>query len=220
MSVTVAAYRLACSWVRLHQTFISCFSGRSEMIVLSVFSRRSTNGSVIRRSSCAASAEPCRSTGTAYRSRNAFADPSRPGLANSMIDHSSESWFSTGVPVSAIRDAAGSALTAFACWLRWFLIAWASSHTTRAQPHLPTAPRRSLAAVWYVVITRSAAASAAASSAPVSRSAPWWTCTARSGVNRSASRCQFPVSDIGQISRVARGWEACGGRRAGKSRSS
>ena len=56
-----------------------------------------------------------------------------PGLANSMIDHSSDSWFSTGVPVSAIREAAGSDRTAFACWLRWFLIACASSHTTRAQ---------------------------------------------------------------------------------------
>jgi len=44
MSVTVAAYRLACSGVRLHHTFISCLSGRSEMIVLSVFRRRSTNG--------------------------------------------------------------------------------------------------------------------------------------------------------------------------------
>jgi len=35
-----------------------------------------------------------------------------------MIDHSSDNWFSTGVPVSAIRDPAGSARTAFACWLR------------------------------------------------------------------------------------------------------
>ena len=117
------------------------------MIDLSVFSRRSTNGSVIRRSCPAASAEPCRSTGTAYRSRNDLADPSRPGLANSMIDHSSESRFSTGVPVSAIRDAAGSDRTAFACWLRWFLIAWASSHTTRAQRTCDSAAR-SLAAVW------------------------------------------------------------------------
>ena len=93
------------------------------MIDLSVFSRRSTNGWVTRRSCRAASSDPYRSIGTAYRSRNAFAEPSMPGLANSMIDHSSESWFSTGVPVSAIRDAAGSDLTAFACRLRWFLIA-------------------------------------------------------------------------------------------------
>jgi hypothetical protein len=40
-----------------------------------------------------------------------------------MIDQSSDSWFSTGVPVSAIRDAAGSDLTAFACRLKWFLSA-------------------------------------------------------------------------------------------------
>jgi len=56
-----------------------------------------------------------------------------PGLANSMIDHSSESWFSTGVPVSAIRAPPGSDLIAFACRLRWFLIACASSQTTRDQ---------------------------------------------------------------------------------------
>ena len=55
MSSTVAWYRLACSGVRLHQTFISCLSGRSEMIVLSVFSRRRTNGWVIRLSAWTAS---------------------------------------------------------------------------------------------------------------------------------------------------------------------
>src|ERR1700691_3716612 len=36
MSLTVAWYSDACSGVRLHQTFISCLSGRSKMIVLSV----------------------------------------------------------------------------------------------------------------------------------------------------------------------------------------
>ena len=35
-----------------------------------------------------------------------------------MSDHRSESWFSTGVPVSAILEAAGSARTAFACRLK------------------------------------------------------------------------------------------------------
>ena len=44
MSVTVAWYSDACSGVRLHQTFISSLSGRSEMIDLSVFSRRRMNG--------------------------------------------------------------------------------------------------------------------------------------------------------------------------------
>ena len=118
-----------------------------------------------------------------------------------MIDHSSDSWFSTGVPVSATRDAAGRARTARACPVAWFLIACASSQTTRAQLTWLSAAR-SLAAIPYVVITRSAPASAAARSSPASRSAPWWTCTRRSGVNRAASRCQFPTSDIGQTSNV------------------
>ena len=59
--------------------------------------------------------EPCRSIGIAYFSRNFSAGPSRPGLVNSMIDHSSDSRFSTGVPVSAILAAAGSPRTARAC---------------------------------------------------------------------------------------------------------
>jgi len=85
------------------------------MIVLSVFRRRSRNGWVMRFSACVASSEPCRSIGIAYFSRNVAAGPSRPGLVNSMIDHSSDSRFSTGVPVSAIRAAAGSPRTARAC---------------------------------------------------------------------------------------------------------
>ena len=51
-------------------------------------------------------------------------------------------------------------------------------------------------------MTRSAAATAAANSSPRARSAPWWTCTRSVGVNRAASRCQLPTSDIGQTSRV------------------
>ncbi len=52
---------------------------------------------------------------------------------NSMIDHRSDSRFSTGVPVSAIRVAAGRARTARACLVAWFLMFCASSQTTRAQ---------------------------------------------------------------------------------------
>ena len=51
-------------------------------------------------------------------------------------------------------------------------------------------------------MTRSAPASASASDSPSSRSAPWCTCTRRSGVNRAASRCQLPTSDIGHTSSV------------------
>ena len=55
---------------------------------------------------------------------------------NSMIDHRSVSRFSTGVPVSAIRDPAGIARTARACRVAAFLMFCASSQTTRPQPHL------------------------------------------------------------------------------------
>ena len=65
------------------------------------------NGPVIRFSRSAASSSPLRSIGTAYSVRNCSAGPSSPGLVNSMIDHRSVSRFSTGVPVSAIRVAAG-----------------------------------------------------------------------------------------------------------------
>ena len=47
--------------------------------------------------------QPYRSIGIANRSRNLLADPSRPGLVNSMMDQRSAKRFSTGVPVSAIR---------------------------------------------------------------------------------------------------------------------
>ena len=89
MSLTVAWYSDACSGVRLHQTFISSLSGRSEMIVLSVFSRRRMNGPVIRCSRSAASSSPLRSIGTANLVRNRSAGPSSPGRTNSMIDHRS-----------------------------------------------------------------------------------------------------------------------------------
>ena len=117
----------------VHQTFISFFSGRSEMIVLSVFSRRSTNGPVARFRAAAASSSWRTSIGSWNRRRNRFAGPSRPGLQKSMMDHSSARWFSTGVPVRASRVRAGIARTAWACRVPLFLIAWASSQTTRPQ---------------------------------------------------------------------------------------
>jgi hypothetical protein len=115
----------------LHQIFISSLSGRSEMIALSVFRRRRMNGPVIRFSRAVASASPLRSIGTAYLVRNCCAGPSRPGLVNSMIDHSSARRFSTGVPVSAILDPAGRLRTAWACRVTEFLMFCASSQTTR-----------------------------------------------------------------------------------------
>ena len=45
----------------------------------------------------------------------------------SKIDHRSPRWFSTGVPVSAMRAVAFSALAARVCFAFGFLIACASS---------------------------------------------------------------------------------------------
>src|SRR5690606_10536607 len=131
MSSTTAWYSEACSAVRLHRTSISSFSGRSEMIERSVFTRRSRNGRVSRASRRAAASSPWRSTGSAYRFLNVAAGPSSPGLANSMMDHRSARRFSTGVPVTATRCRAGSARTAVACRVAAFLIACASSTTIR-----------------------------------------------------------------------------------------
>ena len=107
------------------------------------------------------------------------------------------------MPVTAIRVSAGIERIWVACLVAAFLIACASSTTTRRQLILRSATA-SRAARAYVVITRSAAAAASVNAAPRARSAPWWTCTRSSGVNRAASRCQFPTSDIGQISSGAR----------------
>ena len=51
----------------------------------------------------------------------------------SKIDHRSPSWFSTGVPVRAMRARAFSALAALVCLALGFLIACASSTITRLQ---------------------------------------------------------------------------------------
>ena len=79
----------------------------------------------------ATSVRPWRSMGTAYRSRNAVMVPSRPGLTASMIDHSSASRFSIGVPVSASRWPASIVRTARAARERLFFTSWASSSTRR-----------------------------------------------------------------------------------------
>ena len=55
-----------------------------------------------------------------------------PGVAQSRIDHSSVSSFSTGVPVSATRAADGIVRSSRAVAERGFLTCWASSATTRS----------------------------------------------------------------------------------------
>ena len=54
----------------------------------------------------------------------------------SKIDHRSPRWFSTGVPVSAMRACAFSALAALVCLAFGFLIACASSRMTSRQDDL------------------------------------------------------------------------------------
>lgn len=127
------------------------------MTLLSVLRRRSTNGPVARFSRVVACSSPLASIGSWNRSRNAPREPSRPGLQNSMIDQSSARWFSTGVPVSARRPLAGIERTALACRVPLFLMACASSQTTRCQAVFPRVSR-SRCAVPYVVMTRSAPA--------------------------------------------------------------
>ena len=70
MSATTAWYSEACSWVSEQTTSISILAGRSVMIEVSVFSRRSTNGWVRDLSRLAASALPWRSMGVAKCSLN------------------------------------------------------------------------------------------------------------------------------------------------------
>ena len=97
------------------------------------FSRRSTNGPVMRRSCWVAAWSASRSIGTANRSRNSRDDPSSPGETTCMIDQSSDNLFSTGVPVSATRRPARSRRTAWAWAVPEFLTCCASSRTSR--PH-------------------------------------------------------------------------------------
>ena len=51
----------------------------------------------------------------------------------SKIDHRSPIWFSTGVPVKAMRALARRALVAWVCLAFGFLMACASSRTTKCQ---------------------------------------------------------------------------------------
>ena len=58
-----------------------------------------------------------------------------------MIDQRSPTWFSTGVPVSAIRHPAGSDRAACACLVCGFLMFCASSRITPAQADVLRAGR-------------------------------------------------------------------------------
>ena len=71
--------------------------------------------------------------GCSYFSRNFAYVPSSPGMRKSKMLHSSLNRFSIGVPVNAKRWSAGTRLTAFASFVAWFLMYWASSRAIIAK---------------------------------------------------------------------------------------
>ena len=119
--------------VSVQYSFDSWRGGRSGRTAGSVLRRRRMNGRVTRRSRSAASSSPRRSIGLAYPRRNAVRVSSSPGFRKCMIDHSSSSRFSIGVPVSAIRWRQRSARAACAPRVSGFFTCCASSSTTA--PH-------------------------------------------------------------------------------------
>ena len=131
---TSALYSAACSGVMSTAMTCSALSGKSEMIAVSVFRRRRINGAVRRCSrspiSSASSGSLRDSMALAKWLRKKLCEPSIPGLTKSRMLRSSESLFSIGVPVSAMRCRAGIARTLFDDCVPAFLIACASSNTT------------------------------------------------------------------------------------------
>ncbi len=127
-SRTAASYSVACVLVSGQNARTSVLSGRSEMTLLSVFSRRSTYGRTSARSGAYAL---CSRLASALDARpNSAAEPRSPGMRKSKSDHKSPRRFSMGVPVNARRARARSFLTARVCLAPGFLIACASSSTT------------------------------------------------------------------------------------------
>ena len=134
VSRTIASYSVTCSAVSGTNRSVSVLRGSSGAMPGSVFLRRSRNGRIRAANLAVASASRYRSTGTATRRVNASRWPSRPGVVQSRIAHSSDSRFSTGVPVSAILAGAGTARSSRAVRDSGFFACCASSATTRPQP--------------------------------------------------------------------------------------
>ena len=139
--------------------------------------------------------------------------PTRPGLVKSRIAQRSPRPFSIGVPVSATRVRAGMRRSCCDVSFAGFLIACASSSTTRAHSTSAIAST-SRTAVPYVVTTTSASATSAAISSGAARLAPWCTTTRSSGVKRSASAIQLPTTAGGAITNAGPSSRARAGARA------
>src|SRR5437764_10157045 len=98
-SFTACSYNAACGRLNEQYALISVLSGRSEITFLSVLRRRKMYGRTSSRNG--PYDPPGRLARRFVKLENSFADPSKPGLTKSKIDHKSPSRFSTGVPVSA-----------------------------------------------------------------------------------------------------------------------
>ena len=133
---------------------------------------------------------------------NAGRAPTRPGLAKSRIAHRSPRPFSIGVPVRARRMRAVRRRSCWAVSLAGFLMAWASSRTTRS--HVELGQRLDVADGGAVGGDDDVgAADGLGSSSPAdARAAPWWTTTRSSGVNRAASAAQLPTTAGGATTRA------------------
>ncbi len=160
------------------------------------FRRRSRNGrtSAASRSAAAGSSPP--STAVAYRVRNVPRRPSRPGVVQSRIAHSSVRLFSTGVPVRATRAREGIVRNCLAVAACGFLTCCASSMTTMPQA-APASRGASSRIVPYVVRTNSPSARPSSERDP-----PWKRRTGVPGANFSISRCQLPIRDVGHTTSV------------------
>jgi len=125
----VFSYNAACCWVSNANWFCSTLSGKSEMMLLSVFMRRIINGDVILRKRATAASSLNTWMGSEKFSLKDFMLPKYPLLAYSMMDQNSVRRFSTGVPLIAMRRLLGMLLMAFDWLVSWFLMFCASSMT-------------------------------------------------------------------------------------------
>ena len=151
-SSTSALYRDACSVVISTRMICSVFSGRSSMIFGSVLRRRKINGAVSWRRRSVMVSSCSRSMALAKWLRKNDAEPSTPGLQKSKMERISDRRFSTGVPVSATRWREGNERTAFDTRVEEFLIACASSSTTRSKPTWPMSLKSRVITPYEVII--------------------------------------------------------------------
>ena len=130
-----AWYMPICSGVIAEWSSSSIWSGSSAAIIGSALVRRNTRMPLSARIASSASTRVVLPS-LDRRAMNCGRGPTRPGLAKSRIAQRSPRPFSIGVPVSAMRLRAGMRRSCCDVSLAGFLIACASSSTTRAHSHL------------------------------------------------------------------------------------